>query len=134
MDDESAGHPEELSPLERVRRSARGWQKAQLAVLAAPALFGVLKSRTESPAPSGMQLASGVLSLVALGIACWAVFLVGRVAWPLPGGGVPAQAREEAGTELAPVSRRLRRGQILTYVAIGTAALATTSLWWPSPA
>ncbi|MCX5275397.1 hypothetical protein [Streptomyces virginiae] len=129
---ESAGRPPVQSRLERLRQSARGWQKAQLAVLGATALFGVLKSRTVSYAPREVQLASGVLLLLALGIACWAALLVGRVAWSLPGGNTPSRRHRGEEAELWQASRGLGRGRLLTYVAIALAALATASQWWPS--
>lgn len=105
------------------RGSARGWHTVQLAVFGFVGLCGVLKSGT-SPAPRGLEAAAGVLVLVALAVACWATFLVGRVAWPLPGRSVdPAAA-----------GRRLRSGLWLTFLAVLLVALATATAWWPSPA
>ena len=134
-DDEPAGHRTVLSQLAHVRLSARGWQKAQLAVLGALALLAVLQSRTTSHAPSAVQAASGLLLLLAAGVACWAALLVGRVAEPAPSHNTPAaQVHDGEEAKLRQISRRLRRGYLLTCIAITLAALATTSLWWLPPA
>src|SRR6476661_3272712 len=69
--------------------------------------------------------------LGALGLACVATFLVGRVAWPLFGGGQSSVADPAA--DLEREGRRLRRGLILTFVAVAMLALATASGWWPQP-
>ena len=130
-DDEPAGHLTVLPRIAHVRQSAREWQKAQLAVLGALALIAVLKSRTTSHAPSAVQAASGLLLLLAVGVACWAALLVGRVAEPAPRDNGPAQVHDEEEAKLGQISRRLRRGYLLTYIAITLAALATTSMWWP---
>ena len=66
--------------------------------------------------------------ILALVVACVATVLVATEAWPL---------RETAGRPDAPTPRtvgRLRAGIALTFVAVGLAALATTSSWWPAEA
>jgi hypothetical protein len=71
-----------------------------------------------------------VLALVALVLACLATFLVGRVAWPLMATGPVADDTAAAGR----ASRDLRRGLVLTFVALALLALGTASGWWPQPA
>ncbi|MBD0707050.1 hypothetical protein BU197_01030 [Streptomyces sp. CBMA291] len=70
-----------------------------------------------------MEVVAGVLVLLALFLACWAVYLVGRTAWPhSPVPDPPARA-----------ARRLRAGLVLTFVTVLLTALAATSSWWPTP-
>ncbi|MGR4881217.1 hypothetical protein ACIPUC_17680 [Streptomyces sp. LARHCF249] len=103
--------------------SARGWLTVQLSVLGFVGLCGALKGGGASSAPKGVELLAGVLILLALAVACFATWLVARVAWPLdPEGG--------AGTDGG--GRRLRTGIALTFVAVGLVAVATTSSWWPA--
>jgi hypothetical protein len=109
------------SRLAELRVSARGWHGIQLAVIGFIGFCGVLQSgRPDNP--TWLQVWAGILVLVALVLACVATFLVGRVAWPLGGGG-----------DLEHEAQRLRRGLILTFVAVAVLALGTASGWWPQP-
>jgi hypothetical protein len=110
------------SRLDQLRASARGWHGVQLAVIGFIGLCGVLQGgRPDNP--MWIQVLAGVLALVALVLACVATFLVARVAWPLYGGSqVEDPAREGA---------RLRKGLVLTFVAVALLALGTASGWWP---
>ncbi|MET9835899.1 hypothetical protein ABZ078_43005 [Streptomyces sp. NPDC006385] len=119
--------------LARLRQSAQRWLKGQLAVLAALALFAVLKSGTKSSAPFAVQWMSGALFLLAVVVVCWAAYLVSRAAWSVPSENTPSRVPPGDADMLSQADRRLRRGLLLTYVAMGLAALSTTSLWWPSP-
>ncbi len=115
------------SRLTELRVSARGWHGIQLAVIGFIGFCGVLQSgRPDNP--TWLQVWAGILVLVALVLACLGTFLVGRVAWPLFGGG------EAADADLDHEARRLKRGLLLTFVAVAALALGTASGWWPQPA
>ncbi len=119
------------SRLAELRVSARGWHGIQLAVIGFIGFCGVLQNG-RSDNPTWLQVWAGILVLVALGLACVATFLVGRVAWPLFGGDRSTVADPAA--DLEREGRRLRRGLLLTFVAVAVLALATASGWWPQPA
>ncbi|MFJ9808017.1 hypothetical protein ACIRTB_07290 [Streptomyces sp. NPDC101158] len=107
-----------------VQASARGWLTLQLAALGFVGLCGALKAGgAASPAPRGVEVMAGVLVVLALLLACLAVYLVGRTAWPH--GGLP--------DDPARAARRLRTGLVLTFVTVLLTALAATSSWWPTP-
>jgi hypothetical protein len=74
-----------------------------------------------------LQVVVGILALAALALV--ATFLVARVAWPLYGGRETSVADEAA--ELERDGRRLRKGLVLTFVALAVLALATATGWWP---
>ena len=117
------------SRLAELRDSARGWHGIQLAVIGFIGFCGVLQNgRPDNP--TWLQVWASILVLVALVLACIATFLVGRVAWPLFGG--PPSA--VAGGDFEAEARRLRRGLLLTFVAVAVLALGTASGWWPQPA
>lgn len=101
--------------------SARGWLTVQLSVLGFVGLCGALKSGGSS-APKDVEAVAGVLILTALAVACFATWLVARVAWPLEPEG---EAAAGGG------GRRLRTGIALTFVAVALVAVAATSSWWP---
>ncbi|MFJ9828951.1 hypothetical protein ACIRSU_31945 [Streptomyces sp. NPDC101160] len=112
--------------MEGIRASARGWLTLQLAALGFVGLCGALKaggSGAGSAAPQGVEVVAGLLVLLALLVACLAVYLVGRVAWP--------HAVAPGDTERA--ARNLRTGLILTFATVLLTALAATSSWWPAP-
>jgi hypothetical protein len=114
------------SRLAELRVSARGWHGIQLAVIGFIGFCGVLQNgRPDNP--TWLQVWAGILVLVALLLACTATFLVGRVAWPLFAG--PQAADRDFESE----ARRLRRGLLLTFVAVAVLALGTASGWWPQP-
>ncbi|MCH0538959.1 hypothetical protein I3F58_05195 [Streptomyces sp. MUM 203J] len=123
MSDDRVSDVRERDGAEGPRGSARGWHTVQLAVFGFVGLCGVLKSGTP-PVPRWLEAAAGVLVLAALAVACWATYLVGRVAWPLPGRALDA----------ARAGRRLRSGLWLTFLAVLLVAVATATAWWPSPA
>ena len=117
------------SRLAELRVSARGWHSIQLAVIGFIGFCGVLQNgRPDNP--TWLQVWAGILVLAALVLACIATFLVGRVAWPLFGGHPSAVADGDFESE----ARGLRRGLLLTFVAVAMLALATASGWWPQPA
>jgi len=114
--------------LAELRTSARGWHGVQLAVLGFIGLCGVLQG--DSSNPTWLQVTAGLLALVALVLACWATYLVGRAAWPLYG--AQADAAPAGGeAQIAEAGHLLRRGLKLTFVAVAVLALATASSWWP---
>jgi hypothetical protein len=118
------------SRLAELRVSARGWHGIQLAVIGFIGFCGVLQNgRPDNP--MWVQVWAGILALLALALACVATFLVGSVAWPLFGG---RQAPvPDAVADLEREGRRLRRGLLLTFVALALLALGTASGWWPQP-
>jgi hypothetical protein len=117
------------SRLAELRVSARGWHGIQLAVIGFIGFCGVLQDgRPDNP--TWLQVWAGILVLVALVLAYIATFLVGRVAWPLLGG---PQA-VDAAADLEREAQRLKRGLLLTFVAVAALALGTASGWWPQPA
>jgi hypothetical protein len=116
--------------LAELRVSARGWHGIQLAVIGFIGFCGVVQDgRPDNP--EWLQVWAGILALVALVLACVATFLVGRVAWPLFGGGQAPVA--DVAAELEREGRRLKQGLVLTFAALALLALGTASGWWPQP-
>ena len=130
--DQAVGQPP-AGNTDELRESAAGWQKIQFTVLGFIGLCGVLKGIGTATGPRSLQIVAAVLIVAALLLACCAIFLVGRVAWPVrsagmgpragPGGAAPRQA-----------ARSLRTGLALTVVTLILASLAATSSWWPAKA
>ena len=119
--------------LRELRASAKGWHTIQFALLGFIGLCGVLKGTGTSSGPRWLQTSAGVLILLALIVACYATFLVGRAAWPLYSATRkwPAAAPENGECELQRTGHSLRVGLALTFVALILAAVAATSSWWP---
>jgi hypothetical protein len=114
--------------VEQLRTSARGWHGVQLAVLGFIGLCGALHDAGSATGPSWVQHVAAVLVVLALVVACVATVLVAGEAWPVRETDVNADPR--TGQTVG----RLRVGIALTFVAVGLAALATTSSWWPADA
>ena len=117
--------------LAELRASARGWHGVQLAVLGFMGLCGVLAQDSGDDNPRWLQLLVGVLVVGAFALACSATVLVGLAAWPIYGPAVGGEGPAEA---IARTSNQLRVGIALTFVAVATLALATSSAWWPHAA
>src|SRR3954447_17532223 len=117
------------SRLAELRVSARGWHGIQLAVIGFIGFCGVLQNGPPDN-PKWLPGWAGILVLAALVLACISTFLVGRVAWPLFGGAQSAVADGDLESE----ARQLRRGLLLTFVAVALLALGTATGWWPQPA
>lgn len=141
------------APVGPLVASARGWHGVQLAALAFIGLCGVL-SDSDPEVPRSVQLAAGVLALVALALACAATFVVATVAWPLPSGhppagrpsgttstagavptsgpgGRPGTIDPAAAAGAGTAARRLRAGVAMTFMAVALMALAASAGWWP---
>jgi len=117
MTAQGSGH---VAAVEALTASAREWHKLQVAALAFVGLCGVLTGDSGTRLPGWLQLAAGVLALLALAAAGIGLLLVAVVAWPL---GAPTAAAAGA--------RRLRAGVGFTCVAVGLTALSASSNWWP---
>lgn len=109
--------------------SARGWHRIQLAVLGFIGFCGVMWAGGDPDGPGWLQWIAGALVVLALLLACLAIYVVGRVAYPVAG---PA-AGAGSGPESAG-ARRLRTGIGITYLAVVVLVVATLSAWWPGPA
>lgn len=106
--------------------SARGWLRIQLAVLGFVGFCSVMWAGGTSSAPEWGAVAAAVLVVSAFGLALVATFLVGTVAYALPGpDGVGADGAQRGAT-------RLRTGVMLTYVAVAAVVAATLTAWWPA--
>jgi hypothetical protein len=114
---------------DNLRESAAGWQKIQFTVLGFIGLCGVLKGIGTATGPRSLEVVAAVLIVVALIVACVAIFLVGRVAWPVRSAGAGPGGGAQFGA-----ARSLRTGLALTVVALILASLAATSSWWPAKA
>jgi hypothetical protein len=114
--------------LAELRVSAKGWHGVQLAALGFIGLCGVIETGN-STNPWALQVMSGILVLVAFGLACGGIYLVGRAAWPLYRGEPQTATGGEAA--IAATSRQLTRGLLMTFLSIATLALATAASWWP---
>jgi hypothetical protein len=126
---------EQTAPgLDELRATAKGWQTIQLALLGFIGICGILKGSGAAAGPRWLHITAFVLILAALVIACYATFLVGRAAWPisLAGQKRPAGSPADGDDELRRAGHSLRTGIRLTFAALILAALAATSLWWPS--
>jgi hypothetical protein len=124
---------EPAAPLDRLaelRASAKGWHGIQLAALGFIGLCGVIQTG-DTTDPWALQVLSGILVLVAFGLACAGIVLVGRAAWPLYGGSprVPVGGDEDRAIEIT--SRQLTRGLLMTFLSVAALALATATSWWP---
>jgi hypothetical protein len=122
----------ERSDLDELRTSARGWHGVQLAVLGFIGLCGVLESGAASSEPQWLQQLAAILVLLGLAIACFATVLVAGEAWPVGGWRGAAATDATSDAEVRRGGRHLRTGIVLTFVAVGLVALATTSSWWPN--
>jgi hypothetical protein len=108
--------------MDRLSGSARGWHTVQMAVLGFIGICGILHA-PDSSVPGWAQVGASLLAVAALGLACLAVFMVGRVAYPI-----------SIGTGEAAVTRAralLRGGIRLTVVALILIVIAALSGWWP---
>lgn len=123
-----AGGAEALSEL---AASARGWHRIQLAVLGFIGFCGVLWGNEGSAGPAAVQWLAGALVVLAFLLACMAIYLVGRVAYPFYGPGQTAEMVDEP--TMARRTRRLRTGIFGTYLAVAMLVAATLSAWWPAP-
>ncbi len=122
----------ESTRLPELRASARGWHGVQLAVLGFIGLCGVLQGDAGADLPRWLQVWSGVLVLVSLALACVATALVALVAWPVYGAASRRAGSPDEQAEIEVSGQRLRRGIVLTFIAVVLLALAATSSWWPT--
>ena len=82
--------------------------------------------------PKWLQQLAAILVLLALAIACVATVLVAGAAWPVGGWRRSSAADATSEAEVRRGGRHLRTGIVLTFVAVGLVALATSSSWWPN--
>ncbi|MFJ4185002.1 hypothetical protein [Kitasatospora sp. NPDC089509] len=114
--------------LEGLAGSARGWHTIQVGVLGFVGICGVLRP-TGGAAPASVQWLSASLAVIALVIACLAILTVGRVAYPISGGGSGVSP-----LALAQARGRLHSGIRLTIIALILIVTAALSGWWPQHA
>ncbi|MFK0292881.1 hypothetical protein ACIQU6_20735 [Streptomyces sp. NPDC090442] len=112
--------------LEGLAASARGWHTIQLTVLGFVGICGVLRP-TDGAVPAPVQWLAAALAVLALVIACLALFTVGRVAYPISAGG-SAGVTPHA---LAQARGRLHTGIRLTILALVLIVTAALTGWWP---
>jgi hypothetical protein len=117
------------NPLEKLTDSARGWHTIQVAVLGFIGICGILRTAS-SPAPRAVQVLAAVLAVAALATACTAVFIVGRIAYPV--GAATHDIRADQG--VAHAATQLSVGIRLTIAALILAVIATLAGWWPATA
>jgi hypothetical protein len=122
LNNQAPAAPED--PLGRLSGSARGWHTIQMAVLGFIGICGVLRT-TGGSVPGWVQWLAGVLAAAALLFACAAVFMVGRVAYPVEAGA------DVGAADLARGGARLRSGIRLTVIALILIVIAALSGWWP---
>ena len=115
--------------LAELRDSAKGWHGIQLAALGFIGLCGVIQTG-EASDPEMLQWLAGALVLVAFGLACAGIYLVGRAAWPLYGAGPERDGAADA-RAVALASAQLKRGLLMTFLSIAAVTLATATAWWP---
>jgi hypothetical protein len=111
---------------QRLSSSAQGWHTIQMGVLGFIGICGVLRSSSTSIS-TPVQIVAAILAVAALAVACLAIFLVGRVAYPLNA------ANEDSGgiAEIEQGQRQLHTGIRLTVVALILIVTAALSGWWP---
>jgi hypothetical protein len=108
-----------------LRKSADGWSKVQFSVLGFVGFCGIFHTDQASQ-PRGLRVLGALVALASFAVACYATYLVARVAWPSPSDDALPDAQE-----VREGAARLTRGKFLTYVAIALIALAGLSDWWP---
>lgn len=106
--------------------SARGWLRIQLAVLGFVGFCSVTWAGGASSAPPWAQGIAAALVSSSFVLALVAIFLVGTVAYALPG------TPEEATGAARRGPGRLRTGIVLTYLAMAAVVAATLTAWWPA--
>jgi NAD/NADP transhydrogenase beta subunit len=112
--------------MQRLSTSAQGWHTIQMAVLGFIGICGVLRTSTTST-PSVVQILAAILAVAALAVACTAIFVVGRVAYPLNA----AIERGDGIGDIDQARRQLHTGIWLTVVALILIVIAALSGWWP---
>jgi len=112
--------------MQQVSASAQGWHTIQMAVLGFIGICGVLRSSSSSIS-SAVQVLAAILAVAAIAVACVAIFIVGRVAYPLDDGIDNSGGLQDA----AEARRQLHAGIRLTVVALVLIVIAALSGWWP---
>jgi hypothetical protein len=123
---DSQGPAEPGVELERLSASARGWHTIQMAVLGFIGICGVLRTPSGST-PSVVQWLAAIVAVIALAVACLAIFTVGRVAYPVN----LATDNSSGAHQIAQAAGRLRTGIRLTVLALILIVIAALSGWWP---
>ncbi len=128
LDDRNAHdqHPGPGDPVEQLSSSARGWHTIQVAVLGFIGICGVLRT-TSISTPRAVQVLAAILAVSSLAVACVAIFMVGRVAYPFK----PTSEPSQRGNEVAQARQDLQTGIRLTVLALILIVIAALSGWWP---
>lgn len=127
--DDSNAHDQQATPgnpIEQLSSSARGWHTIQVAVLGFIGICGVLRT-TSTSTPRAVQVLAALLAIASLAVACVAIFLVGRVAYPF---NAPSDTSQRA-SEVAQARQDLQTGIWLTVLALILIVIAALSGWWP---
>ncbi|MGY4653076.1 hypothetical protein [Mycobacterium sp. URHB0021] len=104
-----------------LQKSAREWQRVQVAVLGFVGLCGMLRGDSGEDHPLWLQKSGGLAAVAALVTAILAVTFIATIAQPF---GTRSISLETA-------HRRLRIGIGITFVALGLTVISALSMWWP---
>jgi len=112
----------------RLASTAKGWHSMQMGVLGFIGLCGVLQSGN-SGIPGWLESLSGLLAGVSFVVACVAMVLVGRVAYPFYGA---AMAGSPDPARVSRMGGQLKVGIRTSFVAVVLIVVSALSGWWPS--
>ncbi|WP_193047543.1 hypothetical protein [Mycolicibacterium baixiangningiae] len=105
------------------QESAREWQKLQVGVLGFVGLCGVFSGGADGGnRPPWLQDLGAIAALCGLVLALVGVMLVATVAHPVARRPVSQTAE----------TRRLVVGIVVTFIAVGSTAIAALTWWWPN--
>jgi hypothetical protein len=107
--------------------TAKGWHSMQMGVLGFIGLCGVLQSG-DSGIPSWLESLTSLLAGAAFVVACVAMVLVGRVAYPFYGATAAGQADQ---ARVSRMGTQLKVGIRTSFVAVVLIVVSALSGWWP---
>jgi len=129
--------PDPTQQLETLRKLAGEWRTGQFGILGLISIVTVFKSEREVShlaGPAGIVV--GAATLLSLATACWAVFLLSRVAWGWPK--LQLRTADRALTDAERVVSAVswvNQGVLLTFLSVASLALGLAVGWYaPSAA